>query len=108
MGHEDVSAGIGMRDVRASFLAIGEDTPVEARIVVYLVRPERGAPLVWLKAQACDGEGRPLSAVPGHGLGWPNNQFRTVTQMMHFLLEQLYDQVQYIVEEAAEQRGERP
>lgn len=97
MPNEKFDSGVSMRDVRASFEAIEDDLPVQARIVVYLLRPEKGQPKVWLKAQAVDSEGRPLSAVPGHGLGWPHPDFRTVTQMMHFLLERLYHQVDYQV-----------
>lgn len=84
-----------MRDVRDSFLAIEDDLPVRARVVVYLLHPEKGAARVWFKAQAVDGEGKPLSAVPGHQLGWPHPDFKTVTALMHFLLEHVYAQVQY-------------
>ena len=99
MPNEDRASGISMRDVRDSFEAVEDDLPVGARIVVFLLRPERGRPTLWLKVQAIDGEGRPLSAVPGHGLPWPHPDFRTVSQMMHFLLEHLYDQVQYLLEQ---------
>lgn len=96
--NEDRASGVSMRDVRDSFESIEEDLPVRARIVVYLLHPERGRPTVWLKAQAVDGEGRPLSAVPGHQLPWPHPDFRTVTAMMHFLLERVYGQVMHQLE----------
>lgn len=105
MGHEKFDAGVSMRDVRSSFEAVEDDLPVRARIVVYLLRPEKGQPRLWFKVQACDGEGKPLSAVPGHGLPWPHPDFRTVAQLMHFLLEHLYHQVDYQVSQMpAEER----
>jgi hypothetical protein len=99
MTHDDRASGIGMRDVRESFEAIEEELPVRARIVLALFRPERGRPTLGFKVQAIDGEGRPLSAVPGHWLPWPHPDFKTVSALMHFLLEHLYAQVAYQLEQ---------
>lgn len=99
MPNEERYSGISMRDVRDSFEAIDDDLPVQARIVLYLMRPEKGRPSVWVKAQACDGEGRPLSSVPGHGLPWPHPDFKTLAALMHFLLEHVYTQVAYQLEQ---------
>ena len=97
MGNESLPSGLSMRDVRESFETLEDDLPVRARVVLYLLRPEKGRPTLWLKAQACDSEGKPLSAVPGHGLPWPHPDFKTVAQLLHFLLEVLYGQVDYQV-----------
>lgn len=99
MRHAENESGVSLRDVRDSFIALEDDLPVTARLCVYLLRPERGQPTLWVKAQACDGEGRPLSSVPGHGLPWPHPNFRTFAQLAHFLLEHVYEQVHYLVEQ---------
>lgn len=95
MANEERYSGVSMRDVRDSLQAVEDDLPVRARVVLFLLRPETGKPTLWLKAQAVDSEGRPVPSVPGHGLPWPHPDFRTVAEMMLFLLEHVYAQVEY-------------
>lgn len=104
----DSAAGIGLRDVRDTLIAIEDDLPIRPRIVVYLHETERGERRLRVKAQACDSEGRPLSAVPFHSHDWPHNRYKTLTALMYDLLVQLYGSVDYMTWVATEERSERP
>ena len=101
MPNDDNRAGVTMWDVRQSFVAVREDTPVQARIVAFLVLDAAGKPSVRFTAQACDSEGTPLLSVPSHARDWPAPGFRTVTQLLHFLLERVYASVTELQDQAA-------
>jgi hypothetical protein len=102
------SASIGMQDVRLSFMAVEDDLPVRARIVVWLHERPNGERVVAIAGQACDSVGQPLSHVSGERIQWPDRRFRTVTAAMHWCLERVYGQVEYqlaMIEAESEQRG---
>lgn len=94
-----------MQDVRQSFVALADDCGVTGRIVLALAADSQGDPYIRVTAQACDSDGRPLPAVPGHSHRWPHPGYRTLTGMFLELLEQVYGSVSYMqLEEAPKAR----
>lgn len=107
MANEEGTARIGVQDVRLSLMAIEDDLPVRARIVVWLHERPNGERVVAIAGQACDSIGHPLSRVPGERIQWPDRRFKTITAAMHWCLERVYGQVEYelaLIEAEAEQR----
>lgn len=100
-----------MSDVRQSFVAIGEDLGVQARVVVFLVDTPPLGPHLRFTAQVCNSAGAPLPDVPSHARPWPDPSHKTLAQMLLHILERLYDTVEYYQEQATlppEARHKRP
>lgn len=101
-----LSAKIGMADVRDCVEAVEDDHGASVRIVLWLHRGEKGERTWRVRAQPVAASGAPVTALQSDGHPWPHSSFRTLSGLLHFLVSQVWERVEYQRLQAARDKEE--
>ena len=86
---------LSLADVLASVAAVEVDHGCRVRIVLWAERDKAGKAVWRVRAQPVAASGAPITALQSDAHPWPQDQFRTLTGLFHFLVSQVWDRVDY-------------